>query len=359
MSEKVYTILVINPGSTSTKVAIFKDETLVIENVVRHPTAEIEKFASIIDQKGLRSENITKTLNEAGIALEELDAVVGMGGLIKPLESGTYAINDAMVKDLNGPSAVIHASCLGGLLAKEVGDKLGIPSFIVDPVVVDEFEECSRISGNPLIPRRSAFHALNQKATSRRYAKEIGKNYEDLRLVVGHLGGGISIGAHKYGRVVDVFDAVAEGTFSPERCGGIPCYNIIEMCFSGKYTEKELLGYQIGKGGFVGYLGTNDLREVEKMINNGDEKAKLIFDAWVHQISKDIGAMCAVLDGDVDAIILTGGISYSEMLVNAVKKKVQRFAPVAVYPGEGEMLALAEGALRVMTGETQAKEYKG
>jgi len=359
MSEKIYTILSINPGSTSTKIAVYKNETIVIENTVRHSTAEIEKYDSIIDQKGLRSENIAKTLEEANISLEEIDVVVGRGGLIKPLESGTYAINDTMIKDLQGPSAIIHASCLGGLIAKEIGDKLNIPSFIVDPVVVDEFEECSRLSGNPLIQRRSAFHALNQKATARRYSKEIGKNYEDLNLVVAHLGGGISVGAHKRGRVVDVFDAVAEGTFSPERCGSIPTYNIIELAFSGKHEAKELLSYQVGKGGLVAYLGTSDLREVEQMITDGDKKSKLVFDAMVHQIAKDIGAMCAVLDGEVDAILLTGGVAYSKMLVKAVLKKIGKFAEVNVYPGEGEMLALTEGALRVMRGETPVKEYKG
>jgi butyrate kinase len=209
------------------------------------------------------------------------------------------------------------------------------------------------------VKRRSAFHALNHKAIARRYAKEKGKNYEDLRLVVAHLGGGISVGAHKYGRVVDVFDAVAEGTFSPERCGSVPCYNIIELSFSGKHDAKELLGYQVGKGGMVAYLGTSDMREVEKMINDGDEKAKLTFDAMIHQLSKDIGAMCAVLDGEVDAILLTGGIAYSEMLVAAVTKKVGKFAPISVYPGEGEMRALTEGALRAVRGETPVKEYKG
>lgn len=350
--------LIINPGSTSTKIGVFEDETQLLDKTLRHTTEEIARFPSIYAQKDFRKKIILDALEEENIDPKSFQVIVGRGGLLKPIPGGTYAVSDALLQDLITPPQGEHASNLGGILAREIGDVLGVPSYIVDPVVVDELAPVARISGVPEIERVSIFHALNQKAMARRYAKENGKKYADLNLIVVHMGGGVSVGAHTGGKVVDVFNALdGDGSFSPERAGGVPSGALIRMCYESGLSEKEMRRKIVGNGGFNAYLGTNDAREVEKRVAEGDEKARLIRDAFVYQMSKNIGAMAAVLNGKVDAILMTGGIAYDQKITEMITEKVSFIAPVTLYPGEDELLALAQGALRVMTGEEKAQEY--
>jgi len=350
--------LVINPGSTSTKVGVFEDETLLFEETLRHSTEEIAQYASIIDQKDFRKQIILSFLAAKGVDLHTLDVIVGRGGLLKPIPGGTYTVNDALLADLKAGVQGQHASNLGGILAREIGDEIGVPSYIVDPVVVDELTDVARVSGMPELPRRSIFHALNQKAVARRFAKEQGKKYEDLNLIVIHMGGGVSVGAHRKGKVIDVNNILdGEGCFSPERAGTVPVGDLIKLCFSGSYTQAELYKKICGNGGFNAYLHTNDARIVQKRAEEGDAEAILVQDAFYYQIAKDAGAMAAVLDGEVDQIILTGGIAYNPATRTRLEKKLGFIAPITVYPGEDELLALCQGALRVMNKEEEAKEY--
>ena len=352
--------LIINPGSTSTKIGVFEDETLLFEETLRHTTEEIAQYDSIVDQKDFRKNVILGILNEKNFDMKSLNVVVGRGGMLKPIPGGTYAVSDELKKDLEIGVQGQHASNLGGILAREIGDELGVPSFIVDPVVVDELMPVSRLSGVPELPRISVFHALNQKAVAKRYAKEVGKKYEDLNLIVVHMGGGVSVGAHHNGKVVDVFNALdGDGAFSPERAGAVPVGALVKMCFSGKYTEKEVYKKLVGNGGFNAYLGTNDAREVtNRALEGNDKEAALVLEAFWHQMSKNIGAMATVLQGKVDAIILTGGIAYGKVTCEEIKKRTGWITPnFIVYPGEDELLALAQGALRVLNGEEKAMEY--
>ena len=353
-----YKSLIINPGSTSTKIGVFEDETLLFEETLRHTTEEIAQYGSIFEQKDFRKEVILNILKEKNFDLKSLNFIVGRGGMLKPIPGGTYAVSNALLEDLIVGKQGQHASNLGGILAKEIGDSLNIPSYIVDPVVVDELADVARLSGVPELPRRSVFHALNQKAVAKRYAKEVGKKCEDLNLIVVHMGGGVSVGAHKNGKIVDVNNALdGEGAFSPERAGGVPAGDLVKMCFSGKYSEKEVYKKLVGNGGFNAYLNTNDARIVEAKAKEGDEVAKAVFASFHYQVAKDIGAMSTVLGGKVDQIILTGGIAYGKTTCDALKEKVEWIAPVTVYPGEDELLALCQGGLRVMTGEEKAMEY--
>ncbi|MBC8060035.1 MAG: butyrate kinase [Clostridiaceae bacterium] len=355
----VYKILVINPGSTSTKIGVFDNETCILEETLRHSSEEISKYTSIFEQFQFRKDVILKVLKEKNFDLTILNAVVGRGGMLKPVEGGTYPVNDQMLEDLKLGIQGQHASNLGGIIAKEIASGLSIPAFIVDPVVVDELEEVARISGLPSIERKSKFHALNQKAVAKRFAIEKGKNYSDLNFIVVHMGGGISVGAHKKGRVVDVNNAVdGEGPFSPERAGLIPTGDLVKLCFSGEFTHDEVKKMLNGKGGFTAHLNTNDVREVVKLISEGDKKAEILLDAMIYQIAKEIGKCATVLFGKVDAIILTGGIAYNNEIVQAIKERVAFISEVIVYPGEDELLALAQGALRCMKGEEELKEYK-
>ena len=350
--------LIINPGSTSTKIGVFEDETLLFEETLRHSTEEISQYASIVDQKDFRKKIIVDLLAEKNFDIKSLNVVVGRGGMLKPIPGGTYAVSDALLEDLKIGKQGQHASNLGGILAREIGDSIGVPSYIVDPVVVDELMPEARFSGVPELPRTSVFHALNQKAVAKRYAKEAGKNYEDLNLIVVHMGGGVSVGAHRKGKVVDVFNALdGDGAFSPERAGAVPTGALVKMCFSGKYTEKEVYSKLVGKGGFNAYLGTNDMREVNKMVDEGNKDAEAYRAAFLLQVAKDIGSMACVLEGKVDQIIITGGIAYNAVVTDELKKKAGFIAPVTVYPGEDELLALTQGALRVMNGEEKAMEY--
>ncbi|MCQ2521991.1 MAG: butyrate kinase [Lachnospiraceae bacterium] len=354
--------LIINPGSTSTKIGVFEDEELLFDETLRHTTEEISQYASIVDQKDFRKKIIVDFLASKGIDLKEFQVVVGRGGMLKPIPGGTYPVSDELLNDLKIGKQGQHASNLGGILARELGDEIGVPSYIVDPVVVDELCNLARYSGVPELPRTSVFHALNQKAVAKRYAKEIGKNYNELRLIVVHMGGGVSVGAHENGKVIDVFNALdGDGAFSPERAGGVPAGALIKMCFSGQYTEKEVYKKIVGNGGFNAYLGTNDARVVEDQMKDADKekaaKAEEVYDAFIYQVCKNIGAQAAVLEGKVDQIIVTGGIAYSKLVIAEFKKRIGWIAPLTVYPGEDELLALAQGALRVMNGEEKAMEY--
>jgi len=351
-------LLIINPGSTSTKIGIFNDLTEESSVTLRHDAKEIEQYPDIFSQYGFRVKAITDYLDEKGIPLGSFDAFVGRGGLLKPIESGTYRISEEMLSDLKSGAYGQHASNLGGVLAHELAKESGKEAFIADPVVVDELQEVARISGMPEIRRRSIFHALNQKAVAKRYAKETGREYESLDLIVCHMGGGISTGAHHRGRVIDVNNALdGEGAFSPERSGGLPAGQLVDMCFSGMYSQQEIRKKITGRGGLVAYLGTNDARAVDNLAQSGDRQARLIFDAMAYQVSKDIAANAAVLKGRVDAIILTGGIAWSKSIVEMIRQSVGFIADVVVYPGEDELLALAEAALRVLDGEEEAKTY--
>ena len=350
--------LIINPGSTSTKIGVFENETLLFEETLRHSTEEIAQYASIVDQKDFRKQIILDLLNEKNFDIKSLQVVVGRGGMLKPIPGGTYAVSDALLEDLKIGKQGQHASNLGGILAREIGDSIGVPSYIVDPVVVDELMPISRYSGVPELPRTSVFHALNQKAVAKRYAKEQGKAYDSLNLVVVHMGGGVSVGAHEKGRVIDVFNALdGDGAFSPERAGAVPSGALIKMCFSGQYTEKEVYKKIVGNGGFNAYVGTNDMRDVEKMVQNGDKKAEEVREAFIMQVAKNIGSMACVLKGKVDQIIITGGIAYDKVVVAGLTERAGFIAPITVYPGEDELLALTQGALRVMNGEEKAMEY--
>ena len=356
----MYKVLAINPGSTSTKIAAFEDDNLIMEKTLRHSSEELSRFESIVEQKLFRKEIILESLVEVGINPNDLDAVVGRGGLVAPIEGGTYEVNDKMVADLKDAIRGEHASNLGALIAREIADSAVIPAYIVDPVVVDELNPLARISGIPEIERVSIFHALNQKAVAKRYAKSEGVSYEDLNLIVAHLGGGISVGAHQKGRVIDVNNALnGDGPFSPERSGGLPVIGVYELLKSNQLTDQQFKKRMAGNGGIVAYLGTNDARTVEERIEQGDEDARLIYQAMAYQVSKEIGACMAVLSCNVDAIIITGGIAYSEMFVDLVKARVSKMAKLVVFPGEDEMTALAEGALRVLNKTEEAKIYLG
>jgi butyrate kinase len=352
-------ILAINPGSTSSKIALYDGLKEIFTETVYHNADELKGYNRIIDQLDLRLEYILKFLDEKEININDLKAVVGRGGLLKPIPGGTYEVNEAMIADLKSEKREEHASNLGGVLAQALADKADIPSFIVDPVVVDELEPLARISGLPELERRSIFHALNQKAVARKYAEDTSRKYEDLNIIVAHLGGGISVGLHHQGRVVDVNNALSgDGPFSPNRSGGLPAFNLAQMCFSDKYSSEEIRKKLIGNGGVIAYLGTNDMLDVEERVKNGDEEAKLVLDAMTYQIAKEIASLAPVVNGEIDAIILTGGIAYSEYVTAQIRDRVKFIANVELYPGEEEFYALVAGAYRVLKGEEKAKIYK-
>lgn len=356
--ENLFKFLVINPGSTSTKISIFENDKETMTETIRHSSETINKFKEIYDQFDFRIEMIMETLNKDNISLDSFDAIIARGGNMRPVVGGTYEVNEEMLKDLKVGVMGQHASNLGGGLAHFLANKIGVKAYIVDPVVVDEFEPISRISGTPLIPRKSKDHPLNQRAVARAAAADMNGTYEDFNFIIAHLGGGISVGTHRKGRMIDVNNALdGDGPMSPERCGGIPFGSLMDLCYSGEYTKKELRKKLVGGGGLVGYLGTNDGREVGKRIKEGDEYAKLIYEAMAYQISKEIGASATALKGKVDAILLTGGLAYDNMLMDWIKERVEFIAPVKIYPGEKEMEALACGVLRVLTGKEELKPY--
>lgn len=354
-----YKLLVINPGSTSTKVGVYEDEKKVLEKNIIHSSEDLKGYKSICDQLDFRKNLILKSLEEVNIDVNSLSSVVGRGGLLKPIESGTYFVNDIMEEDLKIGSRGEHASNLGGIIAKGISEMIGVKAFVVDPIVVDELQDIARITGIPEIERVSIFHALNQKAIARRYAKERYSDYKDFNLIIVHMGGGVTIGAHKNGKVIDVNNGLyGEGPLTPERSGAIPALSLVDLCFSRKYSKEEINNMIVGKGGAVAHLKTNNFKAVEDLAKEGNEDAKTIIDAFVYQVAKEIGAYSTVLNGEVDSIILTGGIAYSTYITKGIEEKVKFISEVLVYPGEDELLALAEGALRVLRGEEEAKEYK-
>lgn len=355
-----FRILSVNPGSTSTKIAIYKDLNEEFTINIRHKVEELQEFKRIFDQYEFRKWVIIKAIEEARFDLKKINAVVGRGGLVRPIPSGVYRVNTKMLDELRNEVYGEHASNLGAVLAFEIAKSIGdnVSAFIVDPVVVDELENIARISGHPELPRISIFHALNQKAVARRFAREVAKNYFDLCLIVAHLGGGITVGVHKYGRVVDVNNGLdGEGPFSPERSGTVPVGQLARLCFSGKYTYAEIRKILTGRGGLVAYLGTNSAIEVENRIAQGDQFAKLIYEAMAYQIAKEVGAAATVLKGTVDAILLTGGLAYSSLLIEMIKERISFLAPIHLYPGEDEMFALTEAVYLAMKGEIEIKEY--
>lgn len=353
-------ILAINPGSTSTKIAVYENENNIFIKTIRHPAEMLAKYSKIIEQFDFRKEVIIKELQEAAIELNTLKAIVGRGGLLKPVEGGIYEVNQTMMDDLKSAINGEHASNLGALIAFNIAQSTSEgKAYIADPVVVDEMKDVARYSGHPMFERRSIFHALNQKAIARSHAKSIGKNYEDVNLIIAHLGGGISVGAHEKGRVIDVNNALdGEGPFSPERTGTLPAGPLVKLCFSGNYTLEQVKRMITGQGGLIAYLDTNDAHKVQLSAQAGDKNAKDIQEAMSYQIGKSIGEMAAVLKGKVDAIILTGGIAHNKDLVAYVKDMVGFIAPLAVYPGEDEMMALAMNGLMALRNELEVKNYQ-
>lgn len=352
-------LLIINIGSTSTKLAVYNDETPEFTHILRHPQEDLKPLRSISEHYGYRRPLVMEALRERGLEDAHFDAVVGRGGLIKPSPSGTYGVNRLMYDDLLSAKWGKHLVNLGGILAFEVANAHGCPAYIVDPVVVDELEEVARLSGYPGMPRTVAWHALNQKAIAKGYAKSVGKKYEDMDLIVAHMGGGVTIGAHHKGRVVDVNNAIdGDGPYSAERPGGLPVGEVMRLCYSGKYpTYEDIRKEFTSRGGLVAYLGTNDMKEAAARVEAGDAYAKLVLHGMAYQTAKDIGAAAAVLKGKAEAILITGGIAYNAMIIDWIKEMVASFAPVVVVPGEDELGALALGALRVLRGEEEAREY--
>ncbi len=350
-------ILVLNPGSTSTKLAVFEGEKCLFNDAVKHDKLELSQYDVAWEQYEYRKKLILEFLGDSDVELNELTAVVGRGGLFRPTVSGTYRVNDAMIEDARSAIQGEHASNLGAVLAFGIAWDFGIDAFIVDPPCVDELDIVARYSGMPEIRRKSLVHALNIKATARSVARDFGRPLRDLNLVMAHLGGGISIVAIRKGRMVDVSDALSSGPFSPERAGALPTDDFLKLCFGGKYTVAQIKKKLVGAGGLISYLGTGDAEEIEKRIGEGDGRAKRVFDAMIYQISKEIGAMAVVLDGKLDAIVLTGGLAHSDYVVGGIEAKTGSLGKVVVVPGEDELEALALGCLRVLRGEEEAKTY--
>ena len=349
-------IFVINPGSTSTKIAVYEDDKPVWMTGAHHPVSELAKFAHISDQYEYRKDFIMKRLEEAGIE-RKFDAVIGRGGLLHPLTGGVYAVNEKMKDDLIHAERE-HACNLGALIAAEIAGECGCPAYIADPVVVDEMRPEARYTGFPGIERKSIFHALNQTAVARQYASSIGKKYEELRLIVAHIGGGISVGAHVYGRVVDVNNALdGEGPFSPERAGTVPSGQLVDVCFSGQYTKKQVKQMISGKGGLAELLGETDMITIDRKAEDGEEPYKSVIDAMMYTIAKQIGAMYVAMTGKVDAIILTGGIAHSDYCMDILRKQIDYLGEVVICPGENEMGSLAYNALGVLRGDLPLLEY--
>lgn len=351
-----YIILAINPGSTSTKIAVYEDEREILHESIEHQDKELNGFQEITDQFEFRKDKILQRLREDGYDTATFSAVVGRGGLLPPIHAGGYIVNEAMKRKLTDGTLLPHASNLGALLADAIAAPLGIPAYIYDSVASDELHDIARITGMPEISRQSFTHVLNTKAMARKVAGKRGKRYEEMNFLVGHIGGGVSVNAHEKGRIVDVITDDG-GPFSPERAGSIPLSYIVEMCYSGKYDKQTLSKKLRGMGGLKAHLGTSDCREVERRIETGDERAKAVYEAMAYQIAKGIGEMAPVIKGDIDAIILTGGVANSKMLTSLIAERVAFIAPIEIVPGENEMESLALGALRIMKGEETAREF--
>jgi butyrate kinase len=359
LQASLFRILAINPGSSSTKFGLYENECPKFTKNIRHSEADLAQFRghSILDQQQFRCGQIESALGEARHSAYELHAVVGRGGLLPPLASGTYLVTEAMLEELRLGKRGEHAANLGAFLAQDIAHKAGVQAYVVDPVSVDEWPAHVRLSGSALLERQCLSHALNSKAVAKRYARERGVSYESLRLVVAHLGSGVSISAHHGGRMIDVTNSREEGAFSTERAGSVPAMQLIDLCFSGRYTQAQIEDLLFREGGLCSYLGTKDLQEVERRIDCGDEKAGIVYEAMVYQAAKEMGAMATVLNGQVDAIIVTGGLANSKRLISAVSERVHWIAPIVVYPGEDELQALAEGALRVLRNEEPLRVF--
>jgi len=354
--EKTRHILAVNVGSTSTKVAFYRDAERLVQETLTYGAAELAGFKDLREQLPLREAGLRAFIEKNGIDMKTVDLVISRGGLGRPAPAGAYAIDEAMCEDLMEGRYGKHPSALGPSMAMGLARQYGIPAVVIDPPSTDEFQPLARVSGLPEIERKSAFHALNQKAAARRAAAKLGKRYEDVNLVVAHLGGGITIGAHSRGRVIDCTHGLTEGPFSPERAGALPTQDLLDL--AGRMGPKDLSKKLVGQGGLAAYLGTTDAVKVEAAVKAGDAKAELIYRAMAYQVAKDIGAMAAVLAGDVDAVVLTGGLAHSGMLTGWVEKQVQFIAPVCIFPGEDEMEAMAEGALRILRGEETPRTYQ-
>jgi len=358
--DHIVRILAINPGSTSTKIALYEGDTPIFLKNIKHSKEDLDNYKKITDQFQFRKDLILQQLKEADVELNSIKIIMGRGGLLKPIESGVYEVNDRMIQDLRNSPVGEHASNLGGLIAHDIAKSLiEAKAYIANPVVVDEMEDIARYTGHPKFVRKSIFHALNQKAVAREHAKSIMREYEDLNLIVVHIGGGITVGAHKKGKVIDVNQGLdGEGPFSPERTGTLPIGDVVRLCFSGEFTQKEIIEMIKGQGGLVAYLGTNSAYDVEIRAFDGDNNSNEILQAMAYQVAKEIGAMGTVLKGDVDGILITGGVANSKWFVNLIIERVHKIAPTHIYPGEDEMRALAFNGLRVLRGETEIKEYK-
>ena len=351
-------LLVINPGSTSTKVSVFENGKDLLDTTLRHTADELAHFTTTVSQREFRKEHIISKLEEENFKLADFDAIVGRGGMVRPLQSGTYKVNTKLLEDLNNAAYGEHASNLGAILADEIAQEAGCEAYISDPVVVDEMHDLARISGLPELPRKSVFHALNQKATARIYCAEMKQDYKDVNIIICHMGGGISVGVHTGGKIIDVNNCVTgTGTFSPERAGTLPAGDLVKMCFSGKYSEYEIQKMINGKGGLMAHLGENQAHHIEAKAVAGDKKADLILSAMAYNIAKEIGAAATVLEGKVDAILLTGGIAYNDYVCSRVIKRIEFIAPIKRYPGEDEMGALASNVCRVLNGEEEGLVY--
>lgn len=353
-------VLVINPGSTSTKISIFENIEEVLTTTIRHSASELSIYDNIIEQEHFRYNLIKKFLTDEKYDLTKLDAIVGRGGLLHPLVGGTYLVNEAMKEDLTSCEYGEHASNLGGLIASKFADDLNLSAYIVNPVVVDEMEAVARVSGHPIFEKISIFHALNQKEVGRLAADELELDYNQSNFIIAHLGGGISVGLHKNGKVIDVNNALdGEGPFTPERSGSLPAGALIDLCFSGEFSFQDVKKLIKGEGGLVAYLNTNDGRKVTDMIESGNESARLIYEAMAYQIAKEIGSLAVVVEGEIDAIVITGGLAYDDKyLIPWIKRLVSYIAPIKIFPGEKEMQALASGALRVLNNEEGVKDYR-
>ena len=358
MPQADFRILAINPGSTSTKFALFAGEQAIHVATLRHSDEEMACFVGrpVLEQQGFRSTLIERELSAQGFDLKMLAGVVGRGGLLRSLSSGTYRVNDAMLAELRQARRGEHAANLGAFLANAIAQRAGTEAYVVDPVSVDEWQDKARFSGTALLERPCLSHALNMKAVAKRYAKQAGRPYPALRLIVVHLGSGVSVSAHEAGRMIDATNSREEGAFSSDRAGGVPSMELVKRCFSGLYSEKDVERLLFREGGLFSYLGSRDLADVERRIAAGDAKPAAVFDAMIYQIAKDIGAMAAVLGGKIDAILVTGGMAHSLKLMSDLRGLVEWIAPVAVYPGEDELPALVEGVLRVLRGEEEIRE---
>jgi len=355
--DEAHRLVVVNVGSTSTKVACFKGNDLIVLETIRYSGEELARYPSMNEQLPLRERDLLEFLKKNGIDLEQVDMIVSRGGLGRPSPAGAYEIDDAMCRDLLEGRFGKHPSALGPAMALDLSKRYGIPAVVIDPPSTDEFQPLARFSGLPEIERKSALHALNQKAAARRLAAELRRNYEEMNLIVAHLGGGITIGAHEKGRVIDCTHGLGEGPFTPERAGSLPTTDLLDLAFSGNLDKTQILRRLVGQGGLFAYLGTNDVENVEEMITAGDVKAKLVYEAMAYQVAKEIGAMSVVLKGETDGIILTGGLANSAMMTRLIRQWIQFMAPVFVYPGEDEMAALAEGGLRILRQEEELKKY--